>query len=677
MRLPSEVYSAIVDAAGAPPVAALQVNACLNVELAKEEETRLSHLLAEYRAPPRASDEKMDALLKKLATARDELATAMAKAENLPIGYAFFTFGNSAEKARAVDTFNSGAMRLPVGPDPKHPYKINDAPNPLDVAWRNLEASSEQRRVSNLAFTFFFICVGAFCAMIFAFFCAISSLLDAGSPFSAISDIFKGSYLRLGYFFMIVTVYAISLQSIIQPLFCVLANDGLFCNAKLRVMSCSYTALHAKCGGFWTWVEWMVASFIFLSYAWLTIGEASANEPGGEPEFLYVGRNFAENMVNWLKVPNDDINFYKMWGTECLMNLVNASLLECFLVSWVLPGVTQWLVAPTKKTQSSMDDACRLRSSAVLPFCISDCMRILAFAMWWSSLFPIDCPMLLIYYSVALFVNRTNLLGRFEPGPPTKPLLYRIIFTVYLPIHMLLRFYMSLGTYGCAPLDQVKHPMPGFFSHYVTAAGGAASNGCDLFGTAPKAFHTSFVILAILAIVIGMPWYHTRVAKAAGVLTPLQLLWCALPQWGGGKFTLDDVDFHMSTKVRDHPARDHPARDHPSGVGGHSPDRGARAPHRRGGRKVVRGGRRLPRRRGERGAAGRRRARAALGAARRGGGVAHGRAGGRPAARGDRRARLLQPAVLLLAAARRLRVRADGTRASRRDAFEAGPGQSF
>lgn len=94
-----------------------------------------------------------------------------------------------------------------------------------------------------------------------------------------------------------------------------------------------------------------------------------------------------------------------------------------------------------------------MRNSAVLPFSISDCMRILAFAVWWSGLFPIVCVMLILYYPFAVFVARTNLLGRIEPGPPTKPLQYRVAFHVYLPFHLLLHLLLTFGIYSDVELE--------------------------------------------------------------------------------------------------------------------------------------------------------------------------------------------------------------------------------
>ena len=45
-----------------------------------------------------------------------------------------------------------------------------------------------------------------------------------------------------------------------------------------------------------------------------------------------------------------------------------------------------------------------------------DTTRILAVSMWWSGIFPVQIPCACIYYLMAVFVARSNLLGRVEPG---------------------------------------------------------------------------------------------------------------------------------------------------------------------------------------------------------------------------------------------------------------------
>lgn len=91
-------------------------------------------------------------------------------------------------------------------------------------------------------------------------------------------------------------------------------------------------------------------------------------------------------------------------------------------------------------TQMMMDERCRILAPHVLPFMITDSVRILAICMVFSSVFPVQLFVFPIYVLVQIFVSRSNMLGRFEPGAPTKPLLYRIAFSVYLPLHMILRF---------------------------------------------------------------------------------------------------------------------------------------------------------------------------------------------------------------------------------------------
>ena len=223
-------------------------------------------------------------------------------------------------------------------------------------------------------------------------------------------------WLRFGYFVAITTVYAICLQSLIQPLFMGFIGRGFFGRPSLRITSNTYTAMHAKVGMFWLLVELVILSAIFGFYCLLTIGDE--DDDNGS----YLGKEFAYDLCVWLGLPNDDINFYSLWGTECLMNILMGAVAECLVASWVLPALPQFLVAPFMKTQPAADEWMRLRNPAILPFTISDTMRILAVTFWWSGIFPVQLPVAVAYYAIATFVARSNLLGRVEPGPPTKPL---------------------------------------------------------------------------------------------------------------------------------------------------------------------------------------------------------------------------------------------------------------
>lgn len=151
---------------------------------------------------------------------------------------------------------------------------------------------------------------------------------------------------------------------------------------------------------------------------------------------------------------------------------------------------------------------------AHLPFSTSDAMRVIAAGTLWSGLFPHLCPMLILYYTVATFVVRTNLLGRCEPGPPTKPLQYRFCFTFYLPLHLLLHIILCFGLYAdirvADPQNFGSGLFPGFQFH-------------NFAGTPQKLLHSIFCLFAIAVVCVGLPYHlHTRCVRE-GVLTPSQL----------------------------------------------------------------------------------------------------------------------------------------------------------
>jgi hypothetical protein len=142
-------------------------------------------------------------------------------------------------------------------------------------------------------------------------------------------------------------------------------------------------------------------------------------------------------------------------------------------------------------------------------------MRIVAAVTLWSGLFPIACVMMLLYYPIALFVVRTNLLGRFEPGPPTKPLQYRFVFTIYLPIYLLLHLFFTYGIYSDVEVPEPDNLGSGLFPGFTKS---------HSFGSIPKATHSVCTIVAGLAVLILCPYHQRNWALHEGVLTPWEIV---------------------------------------------------------------------------------------------------------------------------------------------------------
>lgn len=281
---------------------------------------------------------------------------------------------------------------------------------------------------------------------------------------------------------------------------------------------------------FWLLVELIILSAIFGFYCLLTIGDEDDNNGS------FLGKEFAHDLCIWLGLPNSDINFYSLWGTECLMNILMGAVAECLVASWLLPALPQFLVAPFMKTQPAADEWMRLRNPAILPFTISDTMRILAVTFWWSGIFPVQLPVAVAYYAIATFVARSNLLGRVEPGPPTKPLQYRLAFGVYLPLHLMLRFLFTTWIYMDVPL-----PVP-----WELPFGNLSLSDWD--DSAPEAFHFLFACLGYFVLIVGMPLYMRKHAIEKGVHTPWELakMWAAPLTCD---LIMEDLTFSVSAKA--------------------------------------------------------------------------------------------------------------------------------
>ena len=561
--LPEVVLDELTSVAGAAPVRAVQAARCLALELESEKLDHLTVALAEARGAAAAAAAKRGASAERIAKATAKAAAleaqrgaCAARAEvlltrrgglDLPsctdddlLDHAFVTFGTSEARARIVAQADAIAARLAargVGggeaaarPQPHHHQRmvvVVGAPNPGDVAWRNLEATAQERYRSSVFFLLFMYPMAVVLGTLFSFFCVVTPLLNA-SPFAFHPT--ETYWLRFGYFLAIVSIYAITLQSLIQPLFASFLGKGFFGVPALRITSNTYTCMHAKVGGFWLLVELVILSSIYGFYVFLTVGDDD------DDNGLYVGKEFAYHMTEKLGTPKEDINFYRMWNTECMMNILMACVAECFVASWWLPAAPQYLLAPLMSTQKSMDEWVRIRNPAVLPFTISDTMRILAVSMWWSGIFPIQIPCAAVYYVMAVFVARSNLLGRIEPGPPTKPLLHRLTFGVYLPLHLFLRFLFTAWIYMDVPL-----PSP------QTEPFGNLTMG-HWHDTPTNTFHFVYAVGATGVLFIALPLCMRRLALRRGVLTPWQLLklWVAPFVLSQG---LEDRAFAVAAKV--------------------------------------------------------------------------------------------------------------------------------
>ena len=215
-------------------------------------------------------------------------------------------------------------------------------------------------------------------------------------------------------------------------------------------------------------------------------------------------------------------------------NLIVATFVT-FVMIWIVAGAGRYVIAPFQKTQAGIDHHCRMTDPAFLPFSTSDGMRVLAAVTLWCGVFPTNTFTMCIYYPVALFVVRTNLLGRFEPGPPTKPLQYRFVFVIYLPFHLLLHLLLCFGLYADVEVPHPQNLGSGLWPGFNTGAG---------FSNPAKVFHSLFCLLMLPIIFVALPWMQRTRALQEGVLTPWQICSHFLTADG-----LSDVDFGTSVRT--------------------------------------------------------------------------------------------------------------------------------
>jgi len=505
VRMPKELMDAIVGAAGARPTHALQPTACFAVTSAKRElevcERAVGSAAAACRdSPTEANAAKLERCRTDLSVCRQTVERAEEAMSTQLLDYAFFTFHSSAQKSAVLDAAVTGAL---FPPDASASLTVQPAPNPRDVIWQSLEATPAERTFSSLMFIFIMLVLALTFSATMSFFLTVGALLQANTPFGqTLKDVFEGDFRRLGYFFLMFLGIITSVQAIIQPIFCVYNDRGVFCRPALRLRCTTYTALFAKAGSFWMWVEFFILIMVFLFHLFFTIRDSP---------LYHVAVTFCEK----LGVSNDDINFYFLYNAEVQGNIMLAGFVETFLMIWIVASLGRYLIAPFQKTQAGIDHWCRMSDPAHLPFSTSDGMRVIAAVTLWCGIFPAGAMWMCIYYPIAIFVVRTNLLGRFEPGPPTKPLQYRFVFVIYLPLHLLLHLALCYGVYADVKVPDPEDLNSGLWPGYTQSVG---------FSTAPKAVHSLFCMLMAGLILGVLPYFQRQRALREGVLTPWQVV---------------------------------------------------------------------------------------------------------------------------------------------------------
>ena len=252
-RLPTSALSDLTTVTGARPVMAVQAARCLDLEIACEKLESIHTQLTDARdraQPTAASVAKLTAAHAEAAARVEQLRVRGEGAGGAPLeddllDFAFITFGTSEQRARAVEQAHVLRWRLGRrGSDNETDgVTVMGAPNPGDVAWRNLEATRRQRFCSNAFHLLVMLPAAVFVGVMFSFFCVLTPLLHAG-PLEF--DPWSTYPLRFCYFLAIVTIYGLLLQILLQPLFQSFIGNGLFGQPALRITCNSYTAMHAK-----------------------------------------------------------------------------------------------------------------------------------------------------------------------------------------------------------------------------------------------------------------------------------------------------------------------------------------------------------------------------------------------------------------------------------------------
>lgn len=158
-RLPASALNDLTTVTGAAPVMAVQAARCLDLEIALEQLESIHTKLADARdraQPNPASVAKLSAAHAKAAARVEELrvrgeGVGEAPREDDLLDFAFVTFGTSEQRKRVVE--QAHVLRWRMGrrgtDEDTDGVTVMGAPNPGDVAWRNLEATRRERTCSN------------------------------------------------------------------------------------------------------------------------------------------------------------------------------------------------------------------------------------------------------------------------------------------------------------------------------------------------------------------------------------------------------------------------------------------------------------------------------------------------------------------------------------------------
>ena len=98
-------------------------------------------------------------------------------------------------------------------------------------------------------------------------------------------------------------------------------------------------------------------------------------------------------------------------------------------------------------TQQLMDEKCRSRDPAYLPFRVVHLVKAWYFAIVLMPVVPFAVFPLVVYHFLSFVVDRYNMLCALEPLPPSSGLCMRFVVTILLPCTIPLHYLVGIIGY--------------------------------------------------------------------------------------------------------------------------------------------------------------------------------------------------------------------------------------
>ena len=206
--------------------------------------------------------------------------------------------------------------------------------------------------------------------------------------------------------------------------------------------------------------------------------------------------------------------------------LVNSFIGDTLFSSFVAPflgrHVSRYL-ARKEPTQYLMDEACRAKDSAYLPWRIVHLIKAWFFAVVLMPVVPFAVFPLVVYHALSFVVDRYNMLCALEPLPPSSGLCMRFVLTICLPCVVPLHFLVGIIGFRHAIICGDRDAETAAFRGCVRGERRQVELGDWSDGTAELLTYVAIGAVLNSYLFIEIFYLQRRQALRLGLMTPYQV----------------------------------------------------------------------------------------------------------------------------------------------------------